>query len=853
IEQAKGQLPENGWLDQQLTANMNINDNCNAFWNGSTVNFYRSGGIPFCGNTGEIAGVFDHEWGHGLDDNDVGPFSNPGEGIADLYGYFRLNDSCIGRGFRPGLNCGGFGDACLDCTGVREINWMKRASGEPHDVVWADTCGTGSSTPCGGSTHCEGQVYAEAVYDFVNRDLPCLGIGWENVSGGRCVGGATEVFDHNTALEVGTRLTNLGAGPVGAWFTCDTTPPQFGGCAAEGGYLNYLAADDDNGSLADGTPHMSAIFAAFDRHGIACDSPTVTDSGCAGTPTAAPVVTATARDRGVDLGWSAVSGATKYQIFRTDGVFACDFGKIKVGETTGTSFTDEGLQNGRPYSYVVIPIGAADTCMGPASACDTVTPTAGHNLLVDTSTVALTINSGDGDDFLDNCETATVSFDVLNIGNAAQTNVRIDAVRPISHPAMSVDAINAVSPSGQALCVGGTGGFDLTAEGLSFGDTVTFEVDVTSDELSPAVTTETLVVALNAESDLQSLASQTWDFESDLDGWTLIQGTFNQTTTGGGAGGSSGYVASSAFLDGQCDQVRSPALRLTSSSTLAAFTNFEIEAFSSGQWWDRANFAVLDGATRNAVSPDSGRSYNASGAGASCVTAGQAGWAAAQNSWGSSGWSATALGSAGLAGETVHLDVAYGTDGAANGKGFWFDRVSLTDFELLVADAQADVCNTPPVVDIDAPANNAQFDVADSIGFTGTATDAEDLILTPNLDWNSDLDGAIGTGGSFSKSLTAGYHTVTASVTDSGGLSDSDQINLVVVDPPGCVADVTVSSDVTGPDSVGAVNSVTVGANVLLDGSGGTVTLEAGNFVKMADNVEIQQTAKIANSTTPCP
>lgn len=26
-----------------------------------------------CANTGEIAGVFDHEWGHGLDDNDVSP------------------------------------------------------------------------------------------------------------------------------------------------------------------------------------------------------------------------------------------------------------------------------------------------------------------------------------------------------------------------------------------------------------------------------------------------------------------------------------------------------------------------------------------------------------------------------------------------------------------------------------------------------------------------------------------------------------------------------------------------------------------------------------------------------------
>ena len=34
------------------------------------------------------------------------------------------------------------------------------------------------------------------------------------------------------------------------------------GCAATGGYLQVLAADDDNGNINDGTPHMQAIRAA---------------------------------------------------------------------------------------------------------------------------------------------------------------------------------------------------------------------------------------------------------------------------------------------------------------------------------------------------------------------------------------------------------------------------------------------------------------------------------------------------------------------------------------------------------------------------------------------------------------
>ena len=66
-------FPANAWIDSKVTANMNINQTCNAFWNGSSVNFYRSGGG--CSNTGEIAAVFLHEWGHGMDTNTGGAAS----------------------------------------------------------------------------------------------------------------------------------------------------------------------------------------------------------------------------------------------------------------------------------------------------------------------------------------------------------------------------------------------------------------------------------------------------------------------------------------------------------------------------------------------------------------------------------------------------------------------------------------------------------------------------------------------------------------------------------------------------------------------------------------------------------
>ena len=58
IEIARSRLPSNSWLQSKLISWMNIDASCNAYWNGQ-VNFYRSSSS--CANTGELAGVFDHE------------------------------------------------------------------------------------------------------------------------------------------------------------------------------------------------------------------------------------------------------------------------------------------------------------------------------------------------------------------------------------------------------------------------------------------------------------------------------------------------------------------------------------------------------------------------------------------------------------------------------------------------------------------------------------------------------------------------------------------------------------------------------------------------------------------------
>jgi hypothetical protein len=55
---------------------------------------------------------------------------------------------------------------------------------------------------------------------------------------------------------------------------------QIDGCGANNWYTAFLAADDDNGNLADGTPNACRIWDAFETHDIACGTrPACTASG----------------------------------------------------------------------------------------------------------------------------------------------------------------------------------------------------------------------------------------------------------------------------------------------------------------------------------------------------------------------------------------------------------------------------------------------------------------------------------------------------------------------------------------------------------------------------------------------
>jgi trimeric autotransporter adhesin len=379
-EQARGFLPANAWLQAQLVSNVNIPNTCNAFWGGGTVNFYRSGGG--CRNTGEIAAVFDHEWGHGIDDNDTGgTLSNSSEGYADIAAIYRLQASCVGHGFNlattPPPVCGltvdgtgnnrnetqnGTATHCnTDCSGVRDADWAKHVPNTPDTPTGfvCTSCNTGGG-PCGRQVHCAAAPSRQAAWDLVTRDLTA----------------APFNYDSQTAFIVGNKVFYQGSGLIGAWHAC-TCGGTSDGCGATNGYMQWLAADDDNGNLADGTPHMTALFAAFNRHQIACATPAPQNGGCAAGPSAAPTsFTAVGGNSQVVLNWAAASGATRYWIFRTEGHAGCNFGKVLIAEVTGLTYTDTQVANGRSYSYNVVAAGTSSACYSVASTCATTTPTA---------------------------------------------------------------------------------------------------------------------------------------------------------------------------------------------------------------------------------------------------------------------------------------------------------------------------------------------------------------------------------------------------------------------------------------------------------------------------------------------
>ncbi|MCI4398443.1 MAG: hypothetical protein JHC34_06330, partial [Acidobacteria bacterium] len=388
-EKAMAWLPNNSWLKGQLTDKVNLSQTCNAYWDGTGVNFFKSGGG--CSNTGELPTVFLHEVGHGLDANDGSPSSTVGssEMYADTNAILMTHQSCIGVNFIPGQQCSGYGNACTACTGIRDADYTKHSSQTPAkpSQLGGSTgyhCSKDSSYPgpCGYEGHCESYIMSEADYTLGANTT----YGLPSKSG----------MDAQTAWFIMDRLFYLSRPTAGDAYTCSSTSTA-NGCGTSNWFMCYLAVDDDNGNLSDGTPHGAEIYKALNLHGVACSTySNIVDSTTCTISQTAPTLTLTAGSGNIGLSWTAVSGATGYVVLRNE--ISSTASLMPIATTTSTSYTDSVVAPGVTYYYSVVGYtgtynSAGGSCIGTLAAVKSATPGTGTTYSI-SGTVSGAIASG---------------------------------------------------------------------------------------------------------------------------------------------------------------------------------------------------------------------------------------------------------------------------------------------------------------------------------------------------------------------------------------------------------------------------------------------------------------------------
>lgn len=226
-------------IDYSMACNVNIADpdGCNAFWNGSSINFYAASAQ--CNNIGNVADVIYHEYGHGINDKLYQQAGSPTglnngalhEGLADVVATLLEDDPELGQGFFK-----------TSPNGIRNVD---NTNTYPFDVS--------------GSVHNDGLIIGGAFWDLRQQ-----------------VGVATASSLHHFARYGLPQDSNLKI-------------------AFQEYFIETLVADDDNGDLSDQTPNWAAILDSFNQHGIGpslfltMTHTELADVGTAGNPIAIDV------------------------------------------------------------------------------------------------------------------------------------------------------------------------------------------------------------------------------------------------------------------------------------------------------------------------------------------------------------------------------------------------------------------------------------------------------------------------------------------------------------------------------------------------------------------------------------
>jgi len=210
----KQEIPTFTGMDFQLTTNVDVSGTCNAFYNGSSINFYAPGGG--CLSYATVADVVYHEYGHGINDNfyqDQGSFFNNGamgEAYGDVWAFAITLDPILGRG----------GNDTDPNDYIRRYDINPKVY--PEDIV--------------GEVHADGEILAGAWWDLY-----------------LLMGNMDTVMYLFAEAYYGVQAVAANGNE---------------GQAFRDVLLDVLEADDDDGNINNGTPNGTAICDAFGQHGI---------------------------------------------------------------------------------------------------------------------------------------------------------------------------------------------------------------------------------------------------------------------------------------------------------------------------------------------------------------------------------------------------------------------------------------------------------------------------------------------------------------------------------------------------------------------------------------------------------
>ncbi|MCP4449465.1 MAG: hypothetical protein GY811_29640 [Myxococcales bacterium] len=201
--------PNLGWLDTQLPVNVNIDDACNAFSDGNSINFFIESSQ--CANTARLADVVYHEFGHSMHSNSivegVGSFDGAfSEGLSDYLAASITNDPAMGVGF------------------FKSNAPLRHIDPEHSENIWPEDIG---------EIHRTGIIFAGAMWDL------------------------RKLLIENYGDEEGATMANTYF--YGAVQRASSIPAT---------YAEILLEDDDDGNLANGTPNVCDINVAFGAHGL---------------------------------------------------------------------------------------------------------------------------------------------------------------------------------------------------------------------------------------------------------------------------------------------------------------------------------------------------------------------------------------------------------------------------------------------------------------------------------------------------------------------------------------------------------------------------------------------------------